>query len=83
MFSTILKITKVSDPEIITSGEKELKMRWVIGTTGEKQIALKVWNDLATNEKLLAGNDVTLDFRIESRESNGRYFTDLTITKIS
>lgn len=82
MFSTFLKITHVSEPEVITSGEKELRMRWIVGTAGEKQMAFKVWNDLAAHEKFLAGNDVTIDFRIESRESKGRYFTDLTITKI-
>lgn len=83
MFSVILKITHILDTEIIKASDKELKKRLVVGTAGEKQMAFVLWNDLTDHQGLKVGNDLNIDFRIESREYKNKYYTDLTITKIA
>lgn len=82
MFSTTFKIKSLRDPETINSGGKSLQVRWAYGLVSEKNVAFKLWNDLANDPKLILDNEIQVEFRIESRENNSRFFTDLTITKI-
>ncbi|GGH55715.1 hypothetical protein GCM10007423_63550 [Dyadobacter endophyticus] len=82
MFSTKLKILSIKDPEDIKSGGKSLQVRWIFGLVNDKNVAFKLWNDLANDPKLILENEIEVEFKIESRENNGRFFTDLTIIKI-
>lgn len=83
MFSTKLKIISIKDPEDIKSGGKSLQVRWIFGLLNDKNVAFKLWNDLANDPELILENEIEVEFKIESRENNGRFFTDLTIIKIN
>ncbi|MGM9512471.1 DUF3127 domain-containing protein [Larkinella sp. GY13] len=82
MFSANVFITSLSELETVTFSDKTLLVRWLFGTVNEKNVAFKLWNDLANHTQLSLNNEVQVEFKIESREHKGRYFTDLTITKI-
>lgn len=82
MFSTTLKIRSIKEPETINSSGKSLQVRWVSGLVNDKNVAFKLWNDLTSDPKLIMDNEIQVEFKIESRENNGKFFTDLTITKI-
>jgi hypothetical protein len=53
--------------------------------TGEmypKKICISVWGDKINPTVLVVGNELNIDFDIESREYNGRWYTDLKAWKI-
>ena len=56
----------------------------VIETDGQypKTIALTMWKDVAT-KTYSVGDTLTADFDIESREYNGKYYTDIKAYKTS
>lgn len=48
-----------------------------------KNVAIQFWNSLAESfEKVDIGSILNIEFRVESREYNGKYYTDVTATKI-
>ncbi|WP_166444668.1 DUF3127 domain-containing protein [Dyadobacter bucti] len=79
---TKLTIKSMKEPETVTSSGKSLQVRWISGLVNDKNVAFKLWNDLSTDPKLVLESEIDVEFRIESRESKDRFFTDLTITKI-
>ena len=85
MFKIQLKILTVSDVETITKKDNSgtLQVRWLVGIVNDKKIAFKVWNDLTNHPKLIVDEVIEIEFRAESREYNGKYLTDLTLTKIN
>jgi len=47
-----------------------------------KKICISVWGDKIQPSQLNAGNTFTIDFDIESREFNGRWYTDVKAWKV-
>lgn len=63
----------------------EWKKREIIVETSErfpKKICISIWGDKIPPSQLIAGNAFTIDFDIESREFNGRWYTDVKAWKI-
>jgi len=50
--------------------------------TYPKKICVSVWGDKIDAGQLLPGNQLKIDFDIESREYNGRWYTDVKAWKI-
>ena len=47
-----------------------------------KKICISIWGDKIQPSQLKMGNTLTIDFDIESREFNGRWYTDVKASKI-
>ena len=47
-----------------------------------KKICISVWGDKINESQLKIGNELKIDFDIESREFNGKWYTDLKAWKI-
>jgi hypothetical protein len=63
----------------------EWKKQDFIVETGDaypKKICISVWGDKINPSLLVVGNELSIDFDIESREYNGRWYTDLKAWKI-
>ncbi|WP_394991810.1 DUF3127 domain-containing protein [Emticicia sp.] len=60
------------------------KQDFVIETDGQypKKVCLSAWGDKFNENYLTEGNDLLVSFDAESREYNGRWFTDLKAWKI-
>jgi hypothetical protein len=78
-------IKTVHDVEYI--GQTQTAKRTVVIETETdskypKTIALTMWKDVAT-KTYSVGDTLTADFDIESREYNGKYYTDIKAYKTS
>jgi hypothetical protein len=51
-------------------------------TTYPKKICVSVWGDKIDASQLQTGNQLKIDFDVESREYNGRWYTDVKAWKI-
>ena len=47
-----------------------------------KKICISIWGDKINSSQLQVGNMLTIDFDVESREYNGRWYTDVKAWKI-
>tara|TARA_R110002051_G_scaffold322578_1_gene413450 strand:- start:70 stop:342 length:273 start_codon:yes stop_codon:yes gene_type:complete len=47
-----------------------------------KKVAFDLWNDKIDEFKIVEGESVTVSINIESREYNGRWFTNVTGWKV-
>ena len=47
-----------------------------------KKICVSIWGDKINPAQLQSGNDLVIDFDVESREFNGRWYTDVKAWKI-
>ena len=47
-----------------------------------KKICISIWGDKIQPSQLFEGNTLTVDFDVESREYNGRWYTDVKAWKI-
>lgn len=47
-----------------------------------KKICVSIWGDKINPSQLQEGNDLLVDFDIESREFNGRWYTDVKAWKV-
>ncbi|MCL2649989.1 MAG: DUF3127 domain-containing protein [Candidatus Azobacteroides sp.] len=56
----------------------------VVETDGQfpKKICVSIWGDKINQAQLQQGNMLTIDFDVESREYNGRWYTDVKAWKI-
>ncbi|GEM54285.1 hypothetical protein B0A58_06370 [Flavobacterium branchiophilum NBRC 15030 = ATCC 35035] len=56
----------------------------IVETDGQypKKICVSVWGDKINNNQLQIGNVLNLEFDIESREFNGKWYTDLKAWKV-
>jgi hypothetical protein len=56
----------------------------LVETTGQypKKICVSIWGDKIDSNKLKPGNILKLDFEIESREYNSRWYTDVRAWRI-
>ena len=59
------------------------KKEWVLETFGAypKKVKFHVFGDRIDTMNILVGNDYTLSFDLESREYNGRWYTDVSVYK--
>lgn len=56
----------------------------IVETDGQfpKKICISVWGDKINEDQLKVGNRLKIDFDVESREYNGRWYTDVKAWKI-
>jgi len=47
------------------------------GNNYPKKICISVWGDKNNTSVLVIGNELKIDFDVESREYNGRWYTDV------
>ena len=60
------------------------KQEIIVETDGQypKKICIAIWGDKINESQLQVGNMLTVDFDVESREYNGRWYTDVKAWKI-
>jgi len=60
------------------------KQEFIIETPGQfpKKVCISLWGDKVDENKLSAGDKITASINIESREYNGRWYTDVRAWKI-
>lgn len=60
------------------------KQDFVIETDGQypKKVCISAWGDKVSENVLVEGKEVTVSFDIESREFNGRWYTDVKAWKV-
>lgn len=56
----------------------------VVETGGQypKKVCISIWGDKINGSQLKIGNELKIDFDIESREYNSRWYTDIKAWKI-
>lgn len=56
----------------------------IVETDGQypKKICISVWGEKINDDQLKIGNRLKIDFDVESREYNGRWYTDVKAWKI-
>lgn len=76
------KLVAVLEEQVIGSGKKK---EFVIETAGDypKKAAFELWNDkIALIDGLGLGSELNVSFNYESREHNGRYYSNGRAWKI-
>ena len=60
------------------------KQNIILETDGQypKKVCVSIWGDKINPAQLQEGNQLTIDFDIESREFNGRWYTDVRAWKV-
>ncbi|MDQ6608507.1 MAG: DUF3127 domain-containing protein [Bacteroidota bacterium] len=60
------------------------KQEVILETEGQypKKVCVAIWGDKADEKMLQAGNILKIDFDVESREYNGRWYTDVKAWKV-
>lgn len=73
-------------PEVTGEGKNGMwkKQDFVIETDGQypKKVCFTVWGDKINSQMMQEGNMLNVSFDVESREYNGRWYTDLKAWKI-
>ena len=66
------------------SGNSWRKQEYIIETGGQypKKVCVSIWGDKINEQQLVIGNNLTIDFDVESREYSGRWYTDVKAWKI-
>ena len=80
------KIIEVLDPITGTSAKGDWqKQTYVLETEGQypKKIAFQVWNDNLRKFDICTDDEVTIGIDIESREYEGKWYTDVKAWKCS
>ena len=56
----------------------------IVETDGQylKKVCISIWGDKISEQQLIIGNSLTIDFEIESREFSGRWYTDLKAWRV-
>ena len=79
------KLTQLLPSQTGTGKNGEWKKQDVIvETEGQypKKICVSIWGDKINDSQLQIGNNLKIDFDIESREYNGKWYTDIKAWKI-
>lgn len=79
------KLVQLLPPQTGTGRNGQWKKQDIIvETDGQypKKICISVWGDKINEEQLKIGNRLKIDFDVESREYNGRWYTDVKAWKI-
>lgn len=60
------------------------KQDLIVETEGQypKKICISVWGDKINTKQLVVGNKLKIDFDVESREYNSRWYTDVKAWKL-
>lgn len=60
------------------------KQEIILETEGQypKKVCIAIWGDKADEKTLQVGNNLKIDFDVESREYNGRWYTDVKAWKV-
>ena len=60
------------------------KIDIIVETDGQypKKLCVSIWSDKINEQQLVLGNKLTIDFDIESREYNNKWYTDIKAYKI-
>lgn len=48
-----------------------------------KKVAVTFWSDLVNSSYFVEGKDISIEFDVESREYNGRWYTDVKAWRIN
>lgn len=48
-----------------------------------KKVAVVFWGDLVSSDSFVEGRDISVEFDIESREYNGKWYTDVKAWRIN
>lgn len=61
------------------------KQEFILETPGQypKKVCLSLWGEKVDENRLNAGDKITASINIESREYNGRWYTDVRAWKIA
>ena len=81
----IAKLNKLLPIQSGTGNNGEWKKQDIIVETDgqfSKKICVSIWGDKINESQLQIGNELQIDFDIESREFNGKWYTDLKAWKI-
>jgi hypothetical protein len=56
----------------------------IVETEGQypKKVCISIWGDKIDEKNLQVGNQLKIDFDVESREFNGRWYTDVKAWKV-
>jgi hypothetical protein len=56
----------------------------IVETDGQypKKVCISIWGDKIAGNQLIIGNNLNISFDVESREYNGRWYTDVKAWKI-
>lgn len=79
------RLVQVLPPQTGTGKNGEWKKQEiVVETDGQypKKVCISVWGDKLNNVPLELGSYLNIDFDIESREFNGRWYTDVKAWKV-
>ncbi|MFK8014261.1 MAG: DUF3127 domain-containing protein [Gammaproteobacteria bacterium] len=79
------KITQVLEEKTGTSSRGGWrKQEYVIEIPGDypKQVCFMVWGDKIDQLKIAEGQELTVHFDLESREYNGRWYTDVKAWRV-
>ncbi|MBU0487534.1 MAG: DUF3127 domain-containing protein [Bacteroidetes bacterium] len=79
------KLTQVLPLQTGTGKNGEWKKQDIIvETDGQypKKICISIWGDKIDEKQLLVGNMLKIDFDVESREFNGKWYTDVKAWKV-
>lgn len=59
------------------------RQEFIVETDGQypKKVCFSIWGDKVNPNILIVGNTLNVSFDIESREFNGRWYTDLRVWK--
>ena len=79
------KITHVLEEKSGTSARGPWrKQEYVIETPGDypKQVCFMVWGDKIDQFQIVEGQELTVHFDLESREYNGRWYTDVKAWRV-
>ena len=80
------KVVEILDLQKGTSARGPWQKRYAVIETEAgkypKKVCLMFWGDLAENPALQKGNDITASIDIESREYNGRWYTDVKVRSL-
>jgi hypothetical protein len=79
----IIQILPLLQGESKSTGNKWRRQDVVIQTneTYPKKVCLSFWND-TIDETLAFGNEISAEISIESREFNGKWYTDVRVRKL-
>lgn len=80
----IIQVLPLQSGVAKASGKEWKKQDYVIETSEQypKKVCFCLWGDAIDRTNLLAGEDVTVQIDIESREFNGRWYTEVKAWRV-
>lgn len=87
-FSNMQLIAKLTQVLPLQTGQGKngewKKQDIIVETDGQypKKVCISIWGDKITQQQLQPGTQLKIDFDVESREFNGRWYTDVKAWKV-